>query len=107
MKHLLTAAALAAFSVPAFAQGNCGPEGQAKAALAEKYGETPAMQGIMEGGVPAYLEIWINEETGTWTALVTRVDGISCVAASGNGGSILRENLSPASLGMPGTGSPT
>lgn len=29
------------------------------------------------------LEIWTNEQTGTWTAFITKTNGISCVVSAG------------------------
>lgn len=48
--------------------------------LAERYGETRRGVGIMSGAVT---EVFASAETGTWTIIVTRPDGVSCAVAAG------------------------
>ena len=36
------------------------------------------------GGDGRIMEIWANSETGTWTATMTRSDGVTCLAAAGD-----------------------
>jgi hypothetical protein len=59
----------------------CAP----RAALVEKlesaYAETRAGAGLKSDS--QLLEIWASAETGTWTVLITRADGSSCIVASG------------------------
>lgn len=71
MIALLTAAALA-----------CLPTPQVHAELADKYGEARVAAGLSGRG--AILELWASE-AGTWTALVTRPDGLSCIVDAGQG----------------------
>ena len=49
--------------------------------LQEKYGET--RQSIGLGQQNTVIEVFASIETGTWTILFTRPDGIACLVASG------------------------
>ena len=49
--------------------------------LQEKFGETLRSLGLhSDDGV---VEVYSSEETGTWTILMTRPDGMSCLLAAG------------------------
>lgn len=52
--------------------------------LAERYGETPMFTGMVEEGL--VLQLFINRATGSWTALLVRTDGVSCVTSAGANG---------------------
>lgn len=60
----------------------CAPREIAVAKLKQHYGEGQIGIGIGSRGA-AVLEIFVAE-MGTWTVLVTRRNGISCIAASGD-----------------------
>lgn len=75
-------AALVAAS-PSDAQGLCGPRKSFIATLEQQHGETPKMIGVTQDN--AVIELLANPESGTWTALVTHVNGVSCVLSSGQG----------------------
>lgn len=85
VKTSLAAAALAVIATtdPAAAQNrmNCGVRDSLVARLAEKYGEQQTGAGL--GGANAMLEVWTSPETGTWTILLTRPNGVSCIVAAG------------------------
>jgi hypothetical protein len=49
--------------------------------LTTGYGETFAGGGLQSS--TRILEVWMSEEKGTWTILVTRPDGSTCVMATG------------------------
>ena len=59
----------------------CLPTADAHARLADAYGEARIMAGLSDRG--AILEIWIAPEGGTWTALITTPDGVSCQVDAG------------------------
>ncbi|MEM9012270.1 MAG: hypothetical protein AAGE18_13655 [Pseudomonadota bacterium] len=63
-------------------QSTCAVRDQVVDRLSERFGETPA--GIGLSNPNALVEVWTSDETGTWTILVTRADGVSCVVASGS-----------------------
>ena len=70
-------------SIPAMAQAQitCAARDAVVDRLATGYGES--FQG---GGIQSdqrIYEVWFSEEKGTWTILLTRADGTSCVMASG------------------------
>lgn len=72
---------LAGVPPPAAAQMACGQREQIVTVLREKYAESHRASGLETDS--KMIEIWASEETGTWTILVTRPDGVACVAASG------------------------
>ncbi|MFC3058350.1 hypothetical protein [Paenirhodobacter populi] len=51
--------------------------------LRDDFGESPRHQTQMPQG--RSVSLWASEEMGTWTAVYTRADGISCVISSGIG----------------------
>lgn len=84
MRTLAIAALVASFAAPAFGQSqNCGPREDVVTALTERFGESVQNRGISEGGL--LVEMWGNVDSGSWTALVTTPDSVSCIVASGQG----------------------
>ncbi len=63
------------------AQATCFERDALVANLASKYGETFAGGGLQNA--ESIVEVWFSEEKGTWTVLMTRADGKSCIMASG------------------------
>lgn len=61
---------------------NCGPRDKMLADVKGKYKEKPDSAGLTSQGM--LLEIWTSD-SGTFTALMTTPQGISCVAAVGDG----------------------
>jgi hypothetical protein len=76
----LAAAALLA-AAPAVAQQVCAPRDQIVKRLAEGYGE--ARQGYGLQGGRLVVELYASAETGTWTIIATRPDGVACAMAAG------------------------
>ncbi len=81
----LARAAAAAFFIPAPAQGapGCAPRAEALAHLAKQYRERRIAVGVSDGG--GLVEVLASPDGATWTILVTAPNGISCVAAAGEG----------------------
>jgi hypothetical protein len=52
--------------------------------LAAKFGEHPVFTGQLDEG--QIVRIFANGSSGTWTMLVIRKDGTSCVQTAGEGG---------------------
>ncbi|MEM8626238.1 MAG: hypothetical protein AAGG47_22350 [Pseudomonadota bacterium] len=73
--------ALSFVPTAAFAQGMyCGKRSDIIADLERKYGETRRSYGLAQNrGV---VEVWASEK-GSWTILLTRPGGISCLMAAG------------------------
>jgi hypothetical protein len=44
--------------------------------LADKFGEFPVFSSALEEGIS--LQLPVNRNSGSWTALLVRTDGISC-----------------------------
>lgn len=63
------------------------------------YGEAFAGGGLQNA--QHIFEVWFSQEKGTWTILMTRADGVSCIMASGTN---WREGelLARAPQGIPG-----
>jgi hypothetical protein len=66
---------------PAAAQAICGKRDAIVAKLEQKYGETRRSFGLQQGR--GLVEIWASERTGSWTILVTRTNGQTCLIAAG------------------------
>ncbi len=63
------------------AQQLCVLHDSAVSKLADQYGEQVAARGLVAGG-KAVAELFVSE-AGTWTVVVTDVEGRSCIVASG------------------------
>lgn len=80
---ILLAAGLAACQ-PAHAQGsNCAPHSTVVERLAEGYGERVQNRGLADA--ETVVETFANPVTGTWTIVVSGMDGTACLVASGEG----------------------
>ncbi len=51
--------------------------------LATDYGEKPIIYGRGPGERPGIMTMWVNEETLTWTLVVTHSNGTSCIIGGG------------------------
>lgn len=76
----LTVAALLALTTAAQAQP-CLPRAAMVKALAEQHGEALAGGGLQSDS--RLIEVWRATETGTFTVIVTRPDGVSCILVTG------------------------
>ena len=83
MPRILTGLTLLAILVPAslHAQSNCAERDTVVEKLETGYGEEFAGGGLQNS--KNIFEVWFSEEKGTWTILLTRADGTSCIMASG------------------------
>lgn len=81
---ILIAIALDALASAAGAQVHalCGDRAAFVQQLEESYGETRVGVGVDRSG--PIVEIFANRETGTWTLMITRADGVSCLIAAGD-----------------------
>ncbi len=61
---------------------HCGPMGQVEARIAKEYGESIVGAGIVPGGI---LFTTTNPVTGSFTILLRRPDGQTCVLMGGTG----------------------
>lgn len=61
---------------------NCAPRPVVIQRLAERYGEARQSIGLSSG--QALVELFASPETGCWTILVTRPDGVTCLLAAGH-----------------------
>lgn len=79
----LTAALIGgwSFMTPASAQSLCEDRSEIVVKLKEIYQENHVASGLESGS--KMVEIWTGTN-GTWTILITRASGISCVVASGD-----------------------
>ncbi len=73
--------ALAVPYVPATAQSLCADRPSMLEQLRDGYDERPRARGLESQG--QLVEILVSPEGQSWTVLLTRPDGITCIAASG------------------------
>lgn len=85
MKRLLIAALML---LPAMAMSQeCAPYDDVKTVLEENFNEFARFEGMDSQG--NLLEIFSNERTGTWTAIITQPTGIACVVGVGVFGAVI------------------
>lgn len=76
----LAAILLLAFSAPAQAQSVCGPRAEIIKVLGNKYQEMPKAFGI--AGQRNLAELFVSK-SGSWTMLMTKPEGVTCILATG------------------------
>ena len=85
MRATITTLGLAALALagmtPAHAQQFCADRTTVTERLEGNYGESFAGGGVRNE--KSIFEVWMSEEKGTWTILMTMADGRSCIMASG------------------------
>ncbi len=81
LARVTIALALLAATPSARAEQACADHAAVVKKLAERFGETLKSLGLHRND--AVVEIYSSETTGTWTILMTRPDGISCLLAAG------------------------
>jgi hypothetical protein len=74
---LLLAGNAAAAQIPS----NCGRHTDVVAALGDRYGEKQSATAMTSGG--GLLEVLTAKDGVTWTIIISRPDGFSCVVAAG------------------------
>lgn len=99
MRKLITVLTVAAVLAPiaGHAQQFCAARDTITKKLVSGYGERYTGGGLRNAS--SIFEIWMSEEKGTWTILMTTPDGRSCVMASGTD---WREDLPTQPAGVPG-----
>lgn len=73
-------AVLMSSCAPAYAQVECGPVDSMTRQLEHRFGETSRGYGLSG---PVVVEVFANLETGTWTIVTHRPDGLTCAVAHG------------------------
>jgi hypothetical protein len=73
------------------AQSQCGPRAGVVAQLADQFGETRRSMGLAAN--TTVMEVYANDETGTWTIALTMPDGVTCLVAAGQSFETLNEPL--------------
>lgn len=99
LPHLLVAGLAFTFSTAAIAQSSpnpCGPDGEAIIAHLEKeWGESVKAIALNSRG---HLVRWlVNDETQTWSMVVTMPSGAGCLTADGNHFEAFFEPVGPES----------
>lgn len=82
MRTLIAAGAIALAS-PAFAQPLCMGYPDLTAMLTTELSQSLASRGIMLHPGHGVAEVWINEQTQSWTLLVVGPSGVACVVSLG------------------------
>ncbi len=80
MKTLFLSLILVLFNTSSFAQLACGDHPEVVKNLGQKYSEKPVSMGLGNNG--SMIEIFASKK-GTFTIVVTRPDGKSCLVAAG------------------------
>lgn len=80
--------AMLASCTPVMAQPICGASVDVWEGL-RGYGEERQSLGLTDDGA-ALAETWGNEDSGTWTIIMTSPQGVSCIIAHGGGFSVER-----------------
>lgn len=80
LRILIAAAVATSLSLSAAAQTVCGERGEFIDHLSRNYDEAPVAMGLVSNG--SVLEVLASDK-GTWTVIVTRPDGMTCVVATG------------------------
>ena len=97
MRLLALALALTISTISsAQAQMPCGKREDFTAKLQKKYGEVRRGMGLGGGMI---FELWTNGDSGSWTILMTRPNGVSCIYAAGeewNDAPVIEETGDPA-----------
>jgi len=82
----LAAAAMIAFwlvAVPDEADAaECAPYEMVKRFLSNRYQESRKAMGVV--ATRGIMELYVSEESGTWTVLLTMPNGMSCIVAAGD-----------------------
>ncbi|MEC9345168.1 MAG: hypothetical protein VYB54_03005 [Pseudomonadota bacterium] len=78
---LAATASVALFSATAMAQMACTARPDVLGKLARTYSEAPVAMGLAANG--AIIEVLSSKEGQSWTIILTRPDGLSCVMAAG------------------------
>lgn len=60
----------------------CGERAKVVETLQEKYGETRRGIGVAAGN--RVLEVYASAKTGSWTAIISTMDGRACIVGSGD-----------------------
>ena len=60
----------------------CGPRTEIVAKLESKYGETIHAVGLAGGG-GGVVELLVSDESGSWTLLFSKPNGMTCLLAAG------------------------
>ena len=82
------------YATPAEAQANCVPRRVMVEQLWDQYGETRRSIGL--SGHSALVETFANDQSGSWTIVVTTPDGLTCLVASGQAFELLNDELPQA-----------
>jgi hypothetical protein len=89
---------LTALAVPTPTQAaglSCGERDTVIGRLAQSFGESFGGGGLQDSD--AVFEVWVSEASGTWTILMTRADGTTCIMAAGTD---WEKGLRPQYLGI-------
>ena len=83
MQRILISLSLLALVLPTTlqAQTACAQREAVVEKLEGRFGEIFAGGGLQNSN--SVFEVWLSEEQGTWTILMTRPNGVSCIMASG------------------------
>ncbi|WP_120636034.1 hypothetical protein [Ruegeria sp. EL01] len=83
MRYLIITLGFILVANPVLAQ-NCAEREHVIGKLRDSYSEELRFGGLQKArGAKSVMEIWANQETGSFTVLVTHANGLSCIVAVG------------------------
>lgn len=82
VRALLIVLLLAGFCAPAWALPQCGPRGEFVKNLYDEFLERRQAMGLT--GAAGLVELFVSAQ-GTWTILISRPGGLTCMIAAGHG----------------------
>ena len=96
MKWLIVLSFLS-FVAPVYAQEQpqqsptqaCAARDEVRTKLKLKFHEKPVAEGLQRGST--IIEVWANKKFGTFTIIVNRTDGMSCMIAAGDNWNMINE----------------
>jgi hypothetical protein len=60
----------------------CGRSDAIDGALRHRFGESPVARGVTDGASPSIMVVYVGPD-GSWTLVLVRANGESCIVASG------------------------
>lgn len=81
MKLVYATVIAALVASPSLAALNCAPASDVADILQDRYGESVTIRALSKRGY--VMEIWSNAETGSWSYVAQRPDGVACIMDEG------------------------
>lgn len=77
---MIKLAVIAAIMATPLMAAECADTQEMYSVMKDRYGEERKSLGTTNGNI---IEMWANEDIGSWTVLITNPNGVSCMLAAG------------------------